>query len=212
MIKFGFSKGAWRRASDEGRLVKDMGRVRGSHRWPQIEPGKRFFNLTVLSVAPPEQGSCVAWKCKCDCGNETIAMSSDLALGRKKSCGCRKLRHTNSHWKWSGFGEISLTFWSKILSRNGKNASDVGITIEQAWDLFLKQERRCALSGVLIKFGIGRSDETTASLDRIDSNHGYLIDNVQWVHKWVNIMKLDHTKQEFFNWVKLIYEHNRLNS
>jgi hypothetical protein len=47
-------------------------------------------------------------------------------------------------------------------------------------------------------------------LDRIDSSKGYTIDNVQWVHKIVNIMKHDVEEKEFFNWCKLITERNKL--
>ena len=51
--------------------------------------------------------------------------------------------------------------------------------------LFHMQRGFCAMSGMRIKFG----KPTTASLDRIDSALGYAIDNVQWVHKDVNLMK-----------------------
>lgn len=47
----------------------------------------------------------------------------------------------------------------------------------------------------------------TASLDRIDSLKGYTIDNVQWIHKHINYMKIDLTEQEFFHFIKQIYEY-----
>ena len=49
---------------------------------------------------------------------------------------------------------------------------------------------------------------TTASLDRIDSTKGYFIENVQWVHKYVNIMKWHTANQEFIEWCKLIAANN----
>lgn len=30
------------------------------------------------------------WKCKCDCGNETIVLGTSLRTGITKSCGCAK--------------------------------------------------------------------------------------------------------------------------
>lgn len=30
----------------------------------------------------------ILWKCKCSCGNETLATSTELKSGHKKSCGC----------------------------------------------------------------------------------------------------------------------------
>ena len=51
----------------------------------------------------------------------------------------------------------------------------------------------------------------TASLDRIDSKKGYTIDNIQWVHKDVNKMKMDLQEEDFFRIVKEIYEYKQLN-
>ena len=53
---------------------------------------------------------------------------------------------------------------------------------------------------------IERSKNRTASLDRIDSNKGYTIDNVQWVHKDINKMKMDLEEDVFIDNCKLIIE------
>lgn len=50
--------------------------------------------------------------------------------------------------------------------------------------------------------------ETTASLDRIDSNRGYTQDNVQWVHKDVNKMKMDLNQQIFVELCRAIAAHS----
>lgn len=50
--------------------------------------GQRFGQLTVL--APAENiGSMTAWRCRCDCGKETIVMTAHLRSGQTKSCGCK---------------------------------------------------------------------------------------------------------------------------
>jgi hypothetical protein len=79
------------------------------------------------------------------------------------------------------------------------------ITIEQAWDIYLKQNKRCALSGTLIVFS--KPDEgriQTASLDRIDSSKGYILENVQWVHKVLNKMKGKLSDNQFKFWCNLV--------
>jgi len=45
------------------------------------------------------------------------------------------------------------------------------------------------LSGIDLVFRKGRNKVQTASLDRIKSNKHYTLDNIQWVHKDINIMK-----------------------
>lgn len=52
-----------------------------------------------------------------------------------------------------------------------------------------------------------RQIETTASLDRIDSDQGYILGNIQWVHKIVNIMKQDTVQSEFIGWCRAVVAH-----
>jgi hypothetical protein len=81
------------------------------------------------------------------------------------------------------------------------------LTKEELWQLFLKQNKKCALSGVELTFNSRNNKrDGTASLDRIDSSKGYTLDNIQWVHKIVNIMKQDLEEKDFFLWCKTIIE------
>ncbi len=99
----------------------------------------------------------------------------------------------------------------KILQRKAEvRGICFQITIEQAWDMFLLQNRRCALSGVELVFDRSRkSRKTTASFDRIDSSKCYRLDNVQWIHKRLQRIKLDLDQQELISWCNLIADHSR---
>jgi hypothetical protein len=85
-----------------------------------------------------------------------------------------------------------------------KRGIDWKIAIEDAWDLFVAQNGKCALTGVPIEFGEGFNDPFTASLDRKDSTIGYTLVNVQWVHKTVNKMKQNLSEEEFIRFCGLI--------
>lgn len=50
---------------------------------------KRFGQLTVTEYAGKRNGM-HRWKCRCDCGNETIVGQTLLQTGKTKSCGCLK--------------------------------------------------------------------------------------------------------------------------
>ena len=50
--------------------------------------GKRFGRLTVIERADNSDKGRVRWKCRCDCGNNSVVRSSDLLSGATKSCGC----------------------------------------------------------------------------------------------------------------------------
>lgn len=91
--------------------------------------------------------------------------------------------------------------WSTVKRRAKERKVPFNIDIEYAWKLFLEQDRKCALSGLPIEFGIANyaSSNTTASLDRIDSSKGYTEGNIQWVHKTLNIMKSTLSNGFFIN-------------
>ena len=50
----------------------------------------------------------------------------------------------------------------------------------------------------------------TASLDRIDSSKGYTKNNVQWLHKDINIMKRDFPEEKFLFLCKQIVKNHKL--
>ena len=55
--------------------------------------GKRFGNLVVLertdNYVSPNGVTLVRWRCRCDCGNEVVAIGSNLKWGYTHHCGCR---------------------------------------------------------------------------------------------------------------------------
>lgn len=53
--------------------------------------GKRFGKLVVIELDHIERRYGALWKCRCDCGNETVVRSNDLRTGNTKSCGCYKI-------------------------------------------------------------------------------------------------------------------------
>ena len=53
------------------------------------EIGNKYGRLTVIERAGSTSGGIALWKCKCECGNETIVAGSALRNGHTVSCGCR---------------------------------------------------------------------------------------------------------------------------
>lgn len=109
---------------------------------------------------------------------------------------------------FSGFGELTGNQYNRIRNTCKQRRLAFKVTPKYLWHLFLKQDRKCKLSGVPLSFArvySGRgSGETTASPDRIDSSKGYIPGNVQWVHKDINSMKGKRRDKEFINWCKLV--------
>lgn len=147
------------------------------------------------------------WLCICDCGNESIVRSGCLK-GYTKSCGCLL-------YKRKKYFDINLTYYKSIQKNALSRDIKFDVSIDYIWNLFLKQDRKCALSGLELSFrnkifnkkNISKIEQT-ASLDRIDSTKGYIEGNVQWVHKILNYMKLDLSDSDFIKWCKIINNNN----
>ena len=179
-----------------------------NHRPPKNDlTGQVFGHLEVIKMAQTEKsGKRCDWRaiCKChNCGNDYYdADQQALKRGYTKSCGCDKSKYKkitgDKNKNFKGYEEIRGKTWADIKKKASKRNISFEIDIKYAWELFLKQDRKCALSNIPIKFGrVQYRLETTASLDRIDSNKPYVKGNIQWVHKSVNLMKNDLSEEIF---------------
>ena len=169
--------------------------------------GKTFGNWTVLFRTQTNRKHTI-WRCQCECGTEKDVYATHLIQGKSIRCLKCKPRGKNHH-QWKGFGDISGDYWDSI--KRGANGSkgrrkplDFSITIHYAWDLYLKQNKKCALSGQQIRINYNQRENHTASLDRIDSSIGYIEGNVQWVHKDINMMKRTYDENYFIKMCKLV--------
>lgn len=171
--------------------------------------GKEFGLLTPLREIGLDKYSHLILECQCRCGNILPVTSGSLSTKNTTSCGCnnRKRRDLNKGYK--GYKEISGILWSSMKRGAECRNLTFEITLEEIWHLYVKQNRKCALSGVSIEFAYTSDDckYGTASLDRIDSSKGYILDNVQWVHKKINAIKMDMEEQDFIYWCILIADH-----
>ena len=52
--------------------------------------GKRYGKLVVIEYSGKGHSGLPMWKCKCDCGNNSVVRAPDLLSGNTKSCGCLK--------------------------------------------------------------------------------------------------------------------------
>ena len=115
--------------------------------------------------------------------------------------------------RFTGYKEIQGSYLTALKNAAKRRNIEFSVSYEYLWDIFLKQNRKCAYSGIEIFFSRSNIEhingDYTASLDRIDSSLGYVEGNVQWVHKRVNIMKGNMDEQEFFDFCEAITFKNK---
>ena len=84
--------------------------------------GLKFNSLTVNSFSHQGKNWTLFWNCVCDCGNDSVVASRDLASNHTKSCGCirKGKNHRNTH---NMTNTKIYDCWHKMKSRcTNKNA------------------------------------------------------------------------------------------
>lgn len=172
--------------------------------------GQRFGMLTVIKFEKSENKNRY-WFCQCDCGNTKIVTRANLTKKQTHSCGCNWHLKNKKHKNWKGYNDIGLDFFNDIKRGAIERNLEFNITIEYLWELFISQHKKCALSGIDLKFADTRKNKSksqTASVDRIDSTLGYIVGNIQWVHKTINIMKNQLTDEQFIDFCNKVIVRN----
>lgn len=175
--------------------------------------GKKYGQLKILEFVDRDKHGHMIFDCVCDCGKIIPVKCYSLITNNTKSCGCTARKRGADHACFRGYKEISAVYWGTVTSGSKKRSRVMKfeVTIQDVWDLFIKQNRKCALTGVPIFFHYDKKTKIklqTASLDRIDSKKDYTLDNIQWVHKTVNRIKWALDQNEFIKFCKLVANYN----
>ena len=99
--------------------------------------------------------------------------------------------------------------FSAAKGRAVKKKLEFNISLEFLKNLWMKQAGKCAITGLSMSHTVlsGRL-KNNLSIDRINSNEGYITNNIQFVCTSVNIMKSTLTMNELKYYCNLILQHN----
>lgn len=170
----------------------------------------RFKKLESYLTIIKEDGKIDNYKavtCKCKCGKIIRCKKTLINSGRKKSCGCM-ISETEFVSK-----NIMRMYWFAVRTNALQRNIDFNINPEDLETKINQQNFKCALSGLDITLPYSHNEflkdrEWTASVDRIDSNKPYTRDNIQFVHKDINRMKMNLSEQKFLEYCRLIVNHH----
>lgn len=171
-------------------------------------------NVTILNCINPEETNIKdrRFNAVCECGNKRTVRQYDIVHRQKlrcKPCG----------WKQTGLKKIKADAGLNKVVLHIKNSAkrrgiEFNLTKEQILEITSKNCDYCdrqpelkAIGTNYISRHINKSQYIYNSIDRIDSNKGYVYDNCAPCCKQCNIAKSILTVEEFANMIKNIYNY-----
>jgi hypothetical protein len=141
--------------------------------------GIRYGRLIVLDYSNTTKGVAY-WRCRCDCGKETLVRGAYLRTGNTTSCGCwqKEFRLVNRR-KYPPETKGRLrSIWHAMLSRCEQPThkhypyyGGRGIAVYEEW-------RNDYLA--FWQWAVSNGYDNNLELDRRDNNQGYTPDNCRW--------------------------------
>lgn len=216
---------------------KELVLVKVKTRRIKPEIGQKFGNYTVVTDEIATDGKKTYWLVECICGKQNFVRSDILKANQATKCrNCSnkekfqknvdlgKMHSKGYSPAHQGEGDLCKSLYYTYTYRAKKRNivfDQENVTIKYLWELLQKQNFTCPLSGIHIYLrgedktipltdnGNPRYELFNASLDRIDSSKGYIVGNVQWVHRKVNMMKNNLSEKEFLEFCEHIVQANQ---
>lgn len=183
--------------------------------------GEKFGLWTVISdelksgseVRPGSKERQIYWKVKCECGE--VAWKNSMHLKRGDSTRCKRCGN-KTFLNDKGETLVNAVIQSKVRQvrynaqkRKKVSRLDFNITPEYINQLY-EINHTCALSGLDLTIDLHKTlQQQQLSIDRIDSNVGYVEGNVELVDKRINLMKGSLSNEEFIELCCYVALHNQ---
>lgn len=173
--------------------------------------GMKFGRLTAIKIIGQNEHKSNLWLCECDCGNQCITYTTQLLIGKTKSCGClQKENFLKSVCKHNLSNSRIYKIWTSIKQRcngttlrNKKYYKDKNILVCDEWkNNFIE----------FYNWSIANGYKEGLTIDRINSNGNYEPNNCRWVDRTVQnnntsrnkIIEFNNEKHTMAEWSRIL--------
>ena len=167
------------------------------------EAGNTYGKLRIIKrVSNNKQG--IWYECLCDCGNTVNRLISSLKANEKKniiSCcnECFGLPKGES-----AFNVYYLSYKKGAIKRN----IEYILSEEDFRDIIFKECYYCGEPATRPIYTFMKGGLRVNGVDRVDNTKGYNKENCVSCCYKCNYAKNTHSKEDFLNWIKRVYEYN----
>ena len=184
-------------------------------RKPVNEIGNRHGRLVVIERAGSTRDGLAAWRCQCDCGNETIVSGHHLRRGNTRSCGCLRdslfLANGEVNRKKLPPGEEAFRRALRSMKDHAERRGYIWeLSDEEATSLMASSCHYCGSPpSNVCKSRFENGDHCYNGIDRKDNSAGYIFANVVPCCFECNKAKGTRNEDEFLSWIDRIITFGR---
>lgn len=167
----------------------------------------------------------ICYQCNNSFDKPVSDIKRNLKIGRQNFCSrnCSvKYAHIVGHYKNSyktSYKNLpkklrdELSPFRRLLGTCNRRFNDFTLTLIDVKNQWEKQNGVCPYTGIQLSLDTYSAQASVedkmkqASLDRIDSNRGYVVDNVEFIAMPINYMKHDFPKEVVIDFLKTVSIH-----
>lgn len=184
----------------------------------RVEIGDTWGKLTIIAEEGRNRWGARLVRCRCECGNERVYISSVIKRKSAVSCGCftrsiMKGRHL-PYFRKSKYGSPEKSARNALYIDYKSKAKKNNRDFKLSWSEFEKiTTEPCYFCGDVPRRVVKRRKSPNEveclanGIDRLNNDLGYTVENSVACCEMCNRAKLSYPLDEFMAWVKRAHDH-----